>query len=91
MLHPCPSWNRVNTFAWYKGNTFLLEGMDWKPKGRVEALGLLLSEKRLPLGVLCHEKKTPFEDRHPVLQEDPLALRPLPSPREFAPLLDEFR
>jgi 2-oxoglutarate ferredoxin oxidoreductase subunit beta len=90
MLHPCPAWNRVNTFAWLKENTFSLEERGWDPAGKLEALELLLLEEKLPLGVLYREERAPFEDRHPVLRGDPLALRPLRQPEELAPLTAEL-
>ncbi|MBC7097506.1 2-oxoacid ferredoxin oxidoreductase [Candidatus Bipolaricaulota bacterium] len=90
MLHPCPSWNHVNTFAWFKRNSFLLEDEGWTPNNRLAALGLALTEKRLPLGVLYREEKTTFEDRHPVLQGEPLVLRPLPHPHGFYSVISEF-
>jgi 2-oxoglutarate ferredoxin oxidoreductase subunit beta len=90
MLHPCPAWNRVNTFAWFKENTFSLEERGWDPAGKLEALELLLSEEKLPLGVLYREERAPFEDRHPVLRGDPLAHRPLRQPEELAPLTAEL-
>ena len=87
MLHPCPSWNRVNTFAWYKENTFRLEGT---PRDRLEALRLVLTGERLPLGVLYEEEKPSFEDRHPIIRGEPLALRPLRRPEDLSPLLSEL-
>ncbi len=88
MLHPCPSWNRVNTFAWYKENAFRLEE---RPRTRIEALELVLNSEKLPLGVIFEEERKSFEERHPVLQGEPLALRPLPSPGDLGPLLEEFK
>lgn len=72
MLHPCPTWNHVNSFGWYKENSFVLDE-DPRPKDRLEALKPVLAE-----------------DRHPVPQGAPLAVRPLPVPGEFAEELRAF-
>lgn len=89
MLHPCPSWNHVNTFAWFKENTFLLDA-EARPGDRVEALKLVLESEKLPLGVIYSQEGKRFADRHPVMRGEPLAHRPLPRPNEFLPLLREF-
>jgi 2-oxoglutarate ferredoxin oxidoreductase subunit beta len=89
MLHPCPSWNRVNTFARFKENTFILEDGD-RPRERIQALELVLGSERLPLGVIYAEEKETFEERHPVLRGGPLALRPLPHSADLTALLAEF-
>lgn len=89
MLHPCPTWNHVNSFGWYKENSFVLDE-DSRPKDRLEALKLVLAEDRLPLGVIYVKEGETFEDRHPVLQGAPLAVRPLPVPGEFAEELRAF-
>jgi 2-oxoglutarate ferredoxin oxidoreductase subunit beta len=67
VLHPCPSWNRLNTFALCKVNTFTLHGNE-RPRKRVEALELVLGSQKLPLGVIFGEEKERFEERHPVLR-----------------------
>jgi len=89
MLHTCPVWNRVNTFAWYKAHTFLL-AEESRPRNRLAALKLVLEGEKLPLGVLYSEEREGFEDRHPVLRGAPLALRPLLNPSDFEKLLSEF-
>ncbi|MEN3009398.1 MAG: thiamine pyrophosphate-dependent enzyme [Candidatus Bipolaricaulaceae bacterium] len=93
VLHPCPSWNRVQTFAWYKERLQPVEALGHDPTDRLAALALVLSsgEERLPVGVLVEAPPEPtWEERHPVLRQGPLVGRPLPRPEELRPLLAEF-
>lgn len=93
VLHPCPSWNRVQTFAWYKERLQPVEALGHDPADRLAALSLVLSpgEDRLPVGVLVEAPPEPtWEERHPVLRQGPVVGRPLPRPEELRPLLAEF-
>jgi len=92
VVHPCPSWNRVHTFAWYKERLWLLEKAGHDPQDRQAALSLALAAgERIPVGVLLEAPPEPtWEERHPVLQKGPLVGRPLPRPEELRSLLAEF-
>ncbi|MBC7221690.1 2-oxoacid ferredoxin oxidoreductase [Candidatus Bipolaricaulota bacterium] len=95
ILHPCPSWNRVQTFAWYKERLWNLADSDHDPTDRLAALSLLISAEekgdRIPVGVLVNTPPVPtWEERHPVLRQGPLVGRPLPTAAALKPLLDEF-
>lgn len=91
VLHPCPSWNKTNTFAWYKERIYKVEEVGHDPTDRMRAFALATSQDgRLPIGVLYKREDLTFEDRHPVLRGEPLALRPLPKPDGLVPLLAEF-
>ncbi|HAZ27711.1 TPA: 2-oxoacid ferredoxin oxidoreductase [Candidatus Acetothermia bacterium] len=79
VVHPCPSWNRVNTFSWYKERVRPLED-DHDPTDRMAALRVALQDgERIPTGILYRSDRPSFESRHPVLKGEPLALRPLPT------------
>lgn len=93
VLHPCPTWNRVQTFAWYKERLWSVEEAGHDPGARQAALSLVLSssEERIPVGVLVQAQPEPtWEERHPVLQQGPLVGRPLPGVEDIRPLLNEF-
>lgn len=90
VVHPCPIWNRINTFAWYKDRAYRLDE-DHDPTDRMAALQVALQGgERIPTGILYRNERPPFEDRHPVLKGVPLALRPLPQAADLAPLLAEL-
>ncbi len=91
VMQPCPVWNRVNTFAWYKERVFRLEAEGHDASDRLAAFVVATSgEDRVFTGVLYRRDGPTFEDRHPVLQEGVLADRPLPTAAELEPLLSEF-
>jgi len=92
VLQPCPVWNRINTFAWYKERVFPLDEEGHDPADRTAAFAMATrQEDRIFTGVLYIREGTTFEDRHPVLQEGTLAGRSLPTETELQPLLEEFR
>lgn len=91
LLQPCPVWNRVNTFGWFKERTYRLEDEGHDPTDRMAAFAIATGdEERIFTGVLYKREGSTFEEQHPVLQEGPLAERPLPAADDVAPLLAEF-
>ncbi|MFH1739329.1 MAG: thiamine pyrophosphate-dependent enzyme [bacterium] len=73
ILQPCVSFNRVNTFAWYKQRCYELpethDPTDWK-----SALDVAFEwGDRIPIGVIYRNNKPAFEERFPVLGKGPLA------------------
>ena len=59
ILQPCVSFNKVNTFAWYKERTYFLKDhdpTDW-------AKAMLVADEfgdRIPLGVIYRNERTPY-------------------------------
>lgn len=91
VLHPCPSWNRVQNFAWFKERVYPVEGEGHDPRDRMAALRVAVGDgERLPTGVIYRREGPAFGDVHPVLSGDPLGLRPLRTPEEVTPLLARF-
>ena len=61
IFQPCVSFNFVNTYAWFKENTYWLEGHD--ASDFKKALSLSLSDVPFPLGILYRkEGDAPFEE-----------------------------
>jgi 2-oxoglutarate/2-oxoacid ferredoxin oxidoreductase subunit beta len=51
IFHPCVTYNKVNTFAWYKNNTYWLD--DAHEKANIEAaMKLALTTEKLACGIL---------------------------------------
>ncbi len=91
VLQPCPVWNRVNTFAWYKERIYALTDEQHDAADRAAALAVATrGDDRLYTGVLYRREGPSFEERHPVLKDSPLADRPLPTPDAVVPLVEEF-
>lgn len=91
VVHPCPIWNRVQTFAWYRERLAHLEERGHDPTDRAAAFAVATgSGEEIPIGVVYRTHRPTFADGHPVLGGDSLGLRPLPAPEEVRPLLAEF-
>jgi len=70
MFQPCPSFNRLNTYDWFKEHTYYLEESH-DPADRNEAFKRATEEDRFPLGVfyMNGDKKT-FGENVGVYEED---------------------
>ena len=73
VFQPCVTWNKLNTFKWFRERVYKLEETDWDPTDRVKAFDLSLStfhdmactpqECRVPIGVFYQEGGRPtYED-----------------------------
>ncbi len=72
ILQPCVSFNRLNTFAWYKKRATELPE-DYDPTDH-EAATQTAQEwgDRIPIGVIYRNDRTVFSKRFPVLSRGPL-------------------
>lgn len=73
IFHPCVTFNKVNTFAWYKNNSYWLEeSHQHNPKDFDAAMKLALNQEKFALGVLYQDSeiRPSFEDIHPAYQQD---------------------
>ncbi|MBS3937395.1 MAG: 2-oxoacid:ferredoxin oxidoreductase subunit beta [Peptococcaceae bacterium] len=89
ILQPCTTFNKINTYAWYKERCYFPEGhetSDWQA-------ALTLARQwgdHIPLGILYNVPRPTFESHFPVLAGSPLNGRPF-SPSEVVGAQDEFR
>jgi 2-oxoglutarate ferredoxin oxidoreductase subunit beta len=81
ILQPCVTFNKVNTFKWFRENTYYLDdGHD--PSDRAEAFRRAIETERLPLGVFyIHEGKRTFEENLGVYASDPTPVHKRPLDR----------
>jgi 2-oxoglutarate ferredoxin oxidoreductase subunit beta len=77
ILQPCVTFNRVNTFAWYKERCYVLpdgyDPTDWDAAMRVACEW----GDRIPVGIIYRNDRPAFEEQFPVLREGPLVGRDL--------------
>lgn len=75
VLQPCVSFNKVNTFAWYKKRCYWLspdyDPTDWGAAIKVAGQW----GEQIPLGVIYRNDRPPFEKHFPVLSQGPLVGR----------------
>ncbi|HUV87722.1 MAG TPA: 2-oxoacid:ferredoxin oxidoreductase subunit beta [bacterium] len=73
ILQPCVSFNRVNTFAWFKKRCYELPE-DYDPTDFDAAMRKAYEwGERIPLGVIYRREKGSFEARFPAVAAGPLA------------------
>ena len=90
ILQPCVSFNRRNTFAWYKERVYKLEETSHQAGNRLAAMEKSQEwRERIPIGVLYRQDRPTFEDEFPVLGKGPLVKREI-DPAQVGALLDEF-
>ena len=90
ILQPCVSFNKVNTFSWYKKRCRELPP-DYDPKNREAALKVAEEwGEIIPIGIIYRNDRPPFEDHFPVLKEGPLVGRPVDQ-NLLARIIDGFR
>ena len=77
ILQPCVTFNKVNTYQWYKENTYKIE-KSYEPNDRVEAFRRAIEGDKLALGIfyINFENKN-FNENLPVYTKDstPVCLR----------------
>jgi 2-oxoglutarate ferredoxin oxidoreductase subunit beta len=64
VLQPCVSFNKLNTFKYFKERVYCLEEEKYQPDNRLKALERSLEwGKRIPLGLFYQEEKPAFHER----------------------------
>ena len=75
VLQPCVSFNKVNTFSWYKERCNPLpagyDPTDWEAAIKVAGEW----GDKIPIGIIYRNDRPPFEDHFPVLSQGPLVGR----------------
>ena len=79
ILQPCVTYNRINTFTWFKDNTYYIDDSH-NPRDRKMAFTKAIEGPKLPLGIFYSNPNKPtFEKMTGVYEEDtrPLYMRDL--------------
>ena len=76
ILQPCVTYNKLNTYQWFKAKTYYLDS-SYDPRDRIEALKRASEVEKLPLGIFYLNPRPTFEEKLRVYQEskDPLYKR----------------
>ena len=90
IFQPCVTFNKFNTYKWFKENTYYLED-SYDPTDRKAAFSRALESQKLPLGIFYrNDNRAAFEETLPVYRGDktPLFQRPV-NFNQLTQLLDE--
>ena len=91
ILQPCVSFNRKNTFQWYRERIYKLEEEKGYDPGNKMAAFAKAQEwgERIPIGLIYKKERPVYEEQLPALKEMPLVKQKI-DPMQFEELLDEF-
>ena len=93
IFQPCVSFNKVNTFQWFKENTYYLKET-YTPYDRVDAFKVALEKDKYPLGVIyVNPKKRTFEENLSPYKTDktPIVKRNADRGRQIEKLIDSYK
>ena len=90
ILQPCVSFNKTNTFAWYKKRCYELPPAH-EPAHWEQAMKVALEwGERIPLGVIYKNDRPTFEDHFAVLKQGPLIGREVDT-AQLASIMETYR
>jgi 2-oxoglutarate ferredoxin oxidoreductase subunit beta len=73
ILQPCVSFNKINTYQWYKDRVYHIEP-EFDPEDRIKAFKISLEwGERIPIGVIYKNSRSTYEERMPIINNNPLA------------------
>jgi 2-oxoglutarate ferredoxin oxidoreductase subunit beta len=76
ILQPCVTFNKVNTFEWYKQRVYHIEP-EYDPEDRTAAFQRALEwGARIPTGIIYRNHRPVLEERIPVIRDRPLVKQP---------------
>lgn len=92
ILQPCVTFNKVNTFKWYKDRIYQLEeGYDESNKVLAFQKALEFGDEGIPVGIIYRDTtRQVFEDMHPVIRNNRNIIDRVWSPRDAERFVNEF-
>ncbi|HEY8343448.1 MAG TPA: 2-oxoacid:ferredoxin oxidoreductase subunit beta [Calditerricola sp.] len=93
VFSPCVTFNKVNTYDWFKENLVSLDTIEgYDPTDRIQAMKTVMEHKALVTGIIYQRKDIPsYEERIPGFKDVPLAHQDLRlSEEDFQELVKEF-
>lgn len=89
-LSPCVTYNKLNTFDWFRQRVYKLEGTGHDPSSIIAAYQKALEwGDKIPIGLFYKTEKPTYEDLEEVLSAGPLLHQPV-GLKGRESLLDEF-
>ena len=92
VFSPCVTYNKVNTYDWFKENLIDLSTLDYNPNDRLEAMRVLVEHNGLVTGLIYQDTEQPsYTERIRGYSQEPLAWQDLRLEEEkFNQLIEEF-
>lgn len=90
ILQPCVTFNRVNTWDWYRQRVYKLEP-GYNPADKTAAFNKAQEwDDRIPIGVIYEQPRPAFEDQFPTLKNSAPLVKQKVNPSLTQKLIDEF-
>jgi 2-oxoglutarate/2-oxoacid ferredoxin oxidoreductase subunit beta len=93
VFSPCVTYNKVNTYPWFRQRLYKLDDDKAYDRSDFDAAmhKALEWEPKIPIGVLYKGEQLTYEDSEPALKKGPLVRHPLPVDKGlFEGLVEEF-
>lgn len=92
ILQPCVTFNKVNTYSFYKERIYKVEEENHDPKNKGKALEISArdADEKIPLGVIYFSPRPTYQDKDEVLKKGPLVFQTIKDPSDYSDLLDEY-
>ncbi|WP_058304008.1 2-oxoacid:ferredoxin oxidoreductase subunit beta [Gorillibacterium timonense] len=93
VFSPCVTFNKVNTYEWFKDNLKDVEAIpDYDPGNRIMAMTSLMEAGGLLTGLIYQDKsRSPYEELVPGFRQEPLVLQDIElTEQQFHELAAEF-
>jgi 2-oxoglutarate ferredoxin oxidoreductase subunit beta len=71
VLQPCVTFNKVNTYQWYRERIFKVDDEE-VGRSKIDALKLVVDSEKIPTGVIYREIRPTYEESLPQLKEKAL-------------------
>lgn len=73
ILQICPTFNKVNTFDWYKERIYKVEDKDHDSKDKERAIRVAMDEQeKIPIGIIYQTEKPTFGEQLPQIEDEKL-------------------
>lgn len=90
IFQPCVSFNKVNTFGFYKQRVYRL-GEDYDPTNKLAAMEKAMEfDNTIPIGVLYREEKASFNEKNEVLKDGVALIDKVQDKAVIQSLIKEF-
>lgn len=92
ILQPCVTFNKVNTFKWYKDRVYYLDKA-YDPTDKIAAFikAQEFGDEGIPAGIIYKELgKATYHDMHPVLKDGKALVDRVWEPKDAEKLVEEF-
>lgn len=76
ILQPCVTFNKINTYEWYKKKVYQIES-DYDSEDRIEAFRKALEwDEKIPIGIIYKNNRPILEEKMPIIKDIPLVKQP---------------